>query len=154
MVSDTRCPALYVCDCKWWLAGQRPRRGRCPVEHRGTLVRLSIRSFVPPLALSSSFCKFPMLFNMNSTFFHFSSISHTIRWEFCTFPLFFNFPCYSIGILWWSTEITHSACYSMETFAFFIFSSIFHVFQWKLLKYSYFVNFPCYSMMQWCSQTQ
>ena len=29
---------------------------------------------------------------------------------------------------------THSACYSMETFAFFICSSILHVFQWKLLK--------------------
>ena len=35
------CPALYVGDCRWWLAGQRPRRGRCPVEHRGTSAQLS-----------------------------------------------------------------------------------------------------------------
>ena len=28
--------------------GQRPRRGRSPVEHRGTFVRSSVRSCVPP----------------------------------------------------------------------------------------------------------
>ena len=33
--------------------GQRPRRGRSPVEHRGTFVRHSVRSSVrPPQALS------------------------------------------------------------------------------------------------------
>ena len=50
MVSDTRCPALFVGDCRWWVAGQRPQRGRCPVEHRGTFVCLSVCSFIhsPP----------------------------------------------------------------------------------------------------------
>ena len=34
VVSDTRCPALSDYE-----AGQRPRRGQSPVEHRGTFVR-------------------------------------------------------------------------------------------------------------------
>ena len=38
------CPAWVVCDLSWRGAGQRPRRGRSPVEHRGNLpVRPSIR---------------------------------------------------------------------------------------------------------------
>ena len=32
--------------------GQRPRRGRSPVEHRGTFVRPSVLPFVPPLSPS------------------------------------------------------------------------------------------------------
>ena len=38
LVSDTRCPALQYCEIKWEEAGQRPRRGQSPVEHRGTFV--------------------------------------------------------------------------------------------------------------------
>ena len=42
LVSDTRCPALQGCKLEWE-AGQRPRRGRSPVEHRGLLfVRPSV----------------------------------------------------------------------------------------------------------------
>ena len=37
VVSDTRCPALSDCELEWEGAGQRPRRGRSPVEHRGIL---------------------------------------------------------------------------------------------------------------------
>ena len=52
VVSDSRCPALHDVGFEWWEAGQRPRRGRSPVEHRGTFVRSSIhlfiRSFIPP----------------------------------------------------------------------------------------------------------
>ena len=39
MVSDTRCPAVHDCEFEQGEAGQRPRRGRSPVEHRGTFVR-------------------------------------------------------------------------------------------------------------------
>ena len=39
MVSDTLCPALSDCELELGEAGQRPRRGRSPVEHRGTFVR-------------------------------------------------------------------------------------------------------------------
>ena len=39
VVSDTRCPALSDCESEGGEAGQRPRRGRSPVEHRGTFVR-------------------------------------------------------------------------------------------------------------------
>ena len=57
MVSDTRCPALHDCEMEREEAGQRPRRGRSPVEHRGTFVcpfvRSSVRPIVsPPQALS------------------------------------------------------------------------------------------------------
>ena len=38
VVSDTRCPALHNCELDWGEAGQRPRRGQSPVEHRGTFV--------------------------------------------------------------------------------------------------------------------
>ena len=38
MVSDTRCPALHDCEFEQGEAGQRLRRGRSPVEHRGTFV--------------------------------------------------------------------------------------------------------------------
>ena len=31
-----------------WLFGQRPQRGRSPVEHRGTFVRLSVRPSIHP----------------------------------------------------------------------------------------------------------
>merc|ERR1711911_490030 len=34
------------------LFGQRPRRGRSPVEHRGTFVRSFVRPSVPPLEAS------------------------------------------------------------------------------------------------------
>ena len=39
VVSDTRCPAFHDCELDWEEAGQRPQRGRSPVEHRGTFVR-------------------------------------------------------------------------------------------------------------------
>ena len=42
--SDTCCPALSDCELEWGEAGQRPRRGRSPVEHRGTFVRPTWRS--------------------------------------------------------------------------------------------------------------
>ena len=42
VVSNTRCPALHACELEWKEAGQRPRRGRSPVEHRGTFVRPSV----------------------------------------------------------------------------------------------------------------
>ena len=46
MVSDTHCPALSDCELEWGEAGQRPRRGRCPVEHRGTFICLSVHPSV------------------------------------------------------------------------------------------------------------
>ena len=45
VVSDTRCPAVHDCKFEWGEAGQRPRRGRSPVEHRGDL---SVRPSVHP----------------------------------------------------------------------------------------------------------
>ena len=42
VVTDTRCPALSDCESEGGEAGQRPRRGQSPVEHRGTFVRPSI----------------------------------------------------------------------------------------------------------------
>ena len=43
------CPAWVVCDSGWGGAGQRPRRGRSPVEHRGNLsVHPSIHPSVRP----------------------------------------------------------------------------------------------------------
>ena len=44
VVSDTRCPALSNCESEGGEAGQRPRRGQSPVEHRGTFVRPGWRS--------------------------------------------------------------------------------------------------------------
>ena len=49
VVSDTRCPALHDCELEREEAGQRPQRGRSPVEHRGTFVHSFIRSFVHAL---------------------------------------------------------------------------------------------------------
>ena len=48
VVSDTLCAALHDCEFKWKEAGQRPRRGRSPVEHRGTFVCPFICPFVCP----------------------------------------------------------------------------------------------------------
>ena len=42
MVSDTLCPALSDCELEGREAGQRPRRGQSPVEHRGTFVRSAL----------------------------------------------------------------------------------------------------------------
>ena len=39
VVSDTRCPALHDCKFEWEEAGQRPKRGQSPVQHRGTFAR-------------------------------------------------------------------------------------------------------------------
>ena len=44
VVSDTRCPPLSDCELEWGGAGQRPRRGQSPVEHRRTFVRPAWRS--------------------------------------------------------------------------------------------------------------
>ena len=99
--------------------------------------------------------KFPMLFNGKSTFFHFLSNFHTFQWEFCFFPLFFNFPCYSIEILHFFhfSSIFHTI--QWEFYICFIFLSIFHgvqrglhilhAIQWKFLHF-FFINFPCFSM--------
>ena len=43
VVSDTRCPALHDCELVWEEAGQRPWRGRSPVDQRGTFVLPAIR---------------------------------------------------------------------------------------------------------------
>ena len=65
-----------------WLVSWSPfwaaaPKGWCPLEHKGLLfVRLSVCPFVPPPSPLLHLCKFPMLFNGNSTFFHFSSILH------------------------------------------------------------------------------
>ena len=38
---------IFCRACHWsWIFGQRPQRGRSPVEHRGTFVRPSVRSSV------------------------------------------------------------------------------------------------------------
>ena len=44
VVSDTRCPALHDFELEWEEAGQRPQRGRCPVEHRGIYAELDLRA--------------------------------------------------------------------------------------------------------------
>ena len=58
MVSDTCCPALHDCELVCEEAGQRPRRGRTPVEHRGTFVcperaalKLEMAAMRPKMAL-------------------------------------------------------------------------------------------------------
>ena len=56
VVSDTRCPVLHDCKLEWE-AGQRPQRGRSPVEHRGNLsVHLSVNRSIHTSFCLASFC--------------------------------------------------------------------------------------------------
>ena len=74
------CPAWVVCDLGWGGAGQRPQRGRSPVEHRGNL---SIHTYICP-----SVC-LPSVYFGNSFCLQFFFISSSLSFLYLSFSLYF-----------------------------------------------------------------
>ena len=84
MVSDTRCPALYVCEYRWWLAGQRPRRGWCPVE-QGDFRPFGFESTIAPLHNMEKLTK--------KWIFQWLSLDNIFE------PLYWVIPSYALNVL-------------------------------------------------------